>query len=321
MNLIEAFEKTKVSGFHSETDQIIESAISKLFFYGDRVLKVYKYEKYFFGDFSSHSFRKEFYQEDFRWNHAMAPRIYVALKGVKEIGDGYEQVNLDNAKDFYIEMKKIDIEKNLTNLLFVKQVSRADLEKIATEMTIRIRNLTRNEKEKLKLLAKKGCFDLLQEDLEDLRHWAYMADPKLPRIKSDELMNVLEKAFREEEYFKNFDSENLSIALDNHSDNIFLLNGNVEFLDIMPPKKNWRITDPYFNICRPAVDVMVIGTSNEAKVMYHAYEKIAPTVPSRVKTIYEIRSSIIRASYFYFLEKPDLAKKYLDFTEVKLQTL
>lgn len=321
MNLIEAFEKTKVSGFYSETDQVIESAISKLFFYGDRVLKVYKYEKYFFGDFSSPSFRKEFYQEDFHWNHAMAPRVYVALKSVKEMGDGYEQANLDNAKDFYIEMKKIDVEKNLTNLLFAKQVSRADLEKIATEMTIRIQNLTRDEKEKLKPLAKRGWFDLLQEDLEDLRHWAYMADPKLPKIKVDELMDILEKAFGEEEYFKNFDSENLSIALDNHSDNILLLNGDVEFLDIMPPKENWRITDPYFNICRPAVDVMVIGTPDEAKAMYRVYEKIAPTVPSRVKTIYEIRSSMIRAPYFYFLGKPDLAKKFLDFTEAKLQTL
>ncbi len=321
MNLIEAFEKVKVNGFYSPADQVIESAISKLFFYGNRVFKVYKCEKYFFGDFSSPEFRREFYQEDFHWNHVMAPEIYTALKGVEEANGVYKRTDLKRAKDFYIEMRKVDASKNLTNLLGAKQVSPEDLEKITIEMALRVQNLSQSAKEKLRPLTKRGLFDLLRADLKDIRQFAYTADPKLPKAKSDEVMDALEDVCLKEEYFKNFDSENLSIALDNHSDNILFLQGSVEFIDIMPPKENWRVTDPYYNICRPATDVTVISGPEGAEAMYQAYEKIAPGIPNSVKTIYEIRSSMIRAPYFYILDKPDLAQKYLSFAESKLQTL
>lgn len=130
MNLIEAFDKNLIESFNKPADKIIETIVSRLYFYGDKVYKVYKYEKFFFGDFGSPDFRKKFYREDFLWNHIMAPHVYSALRGVIKTGDKYEIAKLSGADDFFIEMKKFDDNKNLTNLLIQKNISDTDIERI-----------------------------------------------------------------------------------------------------------------------------------------------------------------------------------------------
>ena len=115
MNLIEAFEQKLVNGFEDKTpDKIIETIVSKIFFYGEDVYKVYKYEKFFFGDFTDKNFRENFYREDFYWNNVTAPRIYLSLKPVKSIGGKYKIVDSE-PEDFFIEMKKFDecLEKSM----------------------------------------------------------------------------------------------------------------------------------------------------------------------------------------------------------------
>lgn len=321
MNLIQAFDQKLVEGLVTPPDKIIETVVSRLYFYGDKVCKVYKYEKAFFGDFSSLEFRRNFYEEDFGWNHIMSPDIYLALQCVKKSDSQYKLANFSEAEDFYIEMKKIDVEKNLTNLILARQINENDLKKITAEMTLRIQNLTNSRKDKMTALFQRGWADLHREDIEDLRNLCYMVDLQLPKSKTDEIIDVLENATRENDYFQDYNLNNLSLMIDNHSDNIIFFNGKVEFIDILPPKENWRVGDPYFNICRPAVDVAVLWSEEKADLMYQTYEQIVNSVPPAVKTNYEIRSAMIQVSYFYMLNKPELAEKYLKFTEQKISSL
>src|SRR4030042_4195619 len=143
MNLIQAFEKNLIEDFNTfSPDKVVETIVSKIFFYGDKVYKIYKYEKFFFGDFSDQDFRKKFYNEDFYWNNTMAPHVYLSLWGVKKNSDKYRLTNLSEAEDFFIEMKKFDDDKNLTNLLLKKNMGEEDLAKIVSDMTSRIKKLT-----------------------------------------------------------------------------------------------------------------------------------------------------------------------------------
>ncbi|MEK7080602.1 MAG: hypothetical protein AAB925_02090, partial [Patescibacteria group bacterium] len=152
MNLIEIFERSP--------DKIIETIISKIFFYGDTVLKVYKYEKFFFGDFSSFQFRKDFYTEDFSQNQLMAPEVYLALHEVKKNGE----------EDFFIEMKKFNDNNNLTNLLLQKRIGKNHLGTIAKEMVLRLKKLTESKKEKYKDYFKNKLLDIQLADLESDRN-------------------------------------------------------------------------------------------------------------------------------------------------------
>lgn len=319
MNLIEAFEGQKITGLSPKIDKVIETAISKLYFSDDKVYKIYKYDKAFFGDFSDFSFRKKFYNDDYSWNSAMAPDIYTALQGVKNKNNHYILTSRNEADDFYYVMNKVDTDKCLTNLLIQGQITENDLAKIAYAMGVRIKKLTDEQKKENNNLFSKRMRELAKEDVEDLRSWAYMADPKLLKSKTDEIINEIFRFVEKEKYLERLTEKNLALNIDGHSDNTLFINNEAGFIDIMPPKENWRTGDFYFNICRLATDVAVLWSKDKTEAMYEVFNQIALVVPPpKVRLIYEIRASLIRTAYFYILNKPELAEKYLEFLESRI---
>jgi aminoglycoside phosphotransferase family enzyme len=319
MNLIKAFEGRKIAGLSLKIDKVIETAISKLYFSGDRVYKIYKYDKAFFGDFSNIKFRNKFYNDDYSWNNAMAPSIYTGLQGVKNKNNHYVLISRNEADDFYYIMNRVDTDKCLTNLLIQRQITENDLVKIAYAMGTRIKKLTDDQKKENNKLFSKRVRELAKEDVEDLRSWAYMAEPKLPKSKTDAIVNEIFGFIEKEDYLKRLSQKNLALNIDGHSDNTLFIDGEPGFIDIMPPKENWRTGDFYFNICRLATDVAVLWSKDKTEAMYEIYNQIALVVPPpKVRLIYEIRASLIRAAYFYILNKPELAEKYLEFLELNI---
>lgn len=318
MNLLEAFEKQAVSGISGVSDKVIETLISKLFFFGDKVYKVYKWNKAFFGDFSSLAFRKEFYEEDFFWNNAMAPHIYLDLKPVKFDGHSFVETDIDDAEDLYIVMNKIDEKDNLTKKLIGKDISAEDLRVITREMTAELDKLTKEKIDTLKDVIGMGLFALEKQIVEELRAWCYMADPLYTKEKTDKVLEVLLRAITDDEYLKNFKKSDLSLAIDNHSDNILFSNGKLGFLDIFPPRDIWRIVDPFYNICRLATDVAVLQGRDLANEMYDEYKKIMPLGPEKIKSVYELKAALIKGPYLAVLKRGEEAQKYFDFIEQKI---
>lgn len=290
MNLIETFENP---------DKTIETIISKIFFYGDKVFKVYKYEKFFFGDFTSFQFRKDFYIEDFSQNQLMAPEVYLALRGVKKNGE----------EDFYIEMKKFDDNNNLTNLLLQKRIDKNQLGLVAKEMVLRLKKLTESKREKYKDYFKNKLLDIHLADLESDRNLLYLIPSHIPKERTDKIINLAKEASLKNQYYTNYDSGNFSILIDNHADNIIFLDGKVQFIDVLPPKESWRVGDLNFVICRLATDAAVLGASELADAVYASCEPM----PEKIKHIYEIRSALIQAWCFYSVNKSEIAEKYLKF--------
>lgn len=129
------------------------------------------------------------------------------------------------------------------------------------------------------------------------------------------------KAITDDEYLKNFKNSNLSLAIDNHSDNILFTNGKLGFLDIFPPRDIWRIVDPFYNVCRLATDVAVLQGRDLANEMYNEYKKIISVGPEKIKSIYELKAALIKGPYLAMLKRGDEAQKYFDFIDQKILEL
>lgn len=318
MNLIKTFEQNLVDGFLGKSsDKTIETIVSKIFFYEEDVYKVYKYEKFFFGDFTDKDFRRNFYIEDFYWNHITAPHIYLALRPVKIIEGKYKIVDSSEAEDFFIEMRKFDDNKNLTNILLQKQISNEDIKKIVIEMTSRLKILTENKRKSLEYDFNKKLIDIHLADLDSDRNLLYLIPSFIKKEWADKTFNFLKKISINNNYFLNYHSNNLSLLIDNHADNIILSNGEVDFVDVLPPKESWRVGDVSFNICRLATDVAVLLVKDKADIVYQNYKDI----PEQIKKIYEIRSALIQIWCFCAVNNLDIAKKYLNFAETKILSL
>ena len=131
-------------------DSKIDTLLSTLYFFNEKVIKIYKHKKAFYGDLSDSDFRRDFYIEDFTWNNTLSPDLYLRLVGVVIENNIPVEVSHGSATDFYIEMKKIDSSKNITNLLDKNKITSEDLESITSYMIKKIRVLTSEKKEKMK---------------------------------------------------------------------------------------------------------------------------------------------------------------------------
>lgn len=307
MNLLEAFEQNLVEDVRQRTcDKIIETIISKIFFYGQDVYKVYKYEKFFFADFTSKDSRRKFYMEDFFWNRIMAPNIYLELKPA--------------ADDFFIKMKKFDDENNLTNLLLKNKISEKDIGKIVSEFVSRMKTLTESRKNSLEYDFNKKLIDIHLADLESDKNLLYLIPSFISKNWADKTFNFLKEISTNNSYFLNYNQNNLSLLIDNHADNVLFSNGEADFVDVLPPKESWRVGNLFFNICRFATDIAVLLNEDKAKAVYLEYPN-SESIPEQVKRIYEIRSALIQMWCFCAVDKLDIAKKYLKFAENKIYLL
>lgn len=306
MTLIEAFEQGKVLDF-GVPDRVIDSMLSKVFIFGERVTKVYKHKKAFYGDLADDQFRKEFYAEDFYWNHVLAPDVYTKLVAV----DG----------DSFIEMTCIDSEKTLTKLLPMGAITREVMQNLTAILVQRLRDISFEHRAKLESLFARGMMSLHLESLEDLRSWGYVADTYIPRPQTDRIVDLLINSSKDESYFLDEERHHISAAIDNNPDNVLIIDGKVSFMDIMPPKENWRVADEYFTIVRSAVDGFVLGGEELGLSIYETYAQFQKDIPKIITLIYEIRSGMIQWAYRHILGQHDVAEKYREFTEKRVEEL
>lgn len=308
MNLIEAFETGKIEGISGLPEKVITTHLSKLFFYPTRVFKVYKYiNDAFAGDLSDPSTRGEFITEDFSWNRKMSPAIYLKLHDV--------------GGDYYIEMLRIDDANNLTTLLLNRKIEDKYLEKIGRVMTERSIALTDQNKEKLSDYFAKGWLQLMSDRMKDLRDWGMMAGGKLPAGRCKSVMDKLDSFFNSSSYFKSVPESELSLATDNHSDNVLLINGEVSFIDIYLPKKDWQVVDSANNICRLACDVNALLGKESTEALYRGYSKIHVLPPKEIRNFYEVYNAFLRESYFAMIDRPDMIGYYRDFVDSNIDTI
>lgn len=320
-NLIDSIEKGEFKGL-GKPDRTIETLISKLFFFGDDVYKVYKYTKAFFGDFSDDRFRHEFYHDDFIWNNTMAPDIYKRLGYVRRNGDRIEDTTHDASEDYYILMKKVDDSQTLFNLLRAGKVDRDDLAKITTEMFKRTERLTEIKRNDLFDLLAISHVDLDLQYMDTLRPWLDLAPALISKEQADDSIGALKSFIASYPSFKQTKSSDFLTSIDNHAGNILYPNKEVGFIDSMPPMRIWRIQIDMYSVSRPATDAEVIAGREYADAMYDAFEKArGRKVDPKMRSYLQAIGALIQAPYMHVLKEEVLAKRYFDFAQEKLQEL
>lgn len=319
MNLQEAFEQGKVVGINGKPERIIETLISKLYFFGDDVYKVYKYNKAFFGDFSDDRFRHEFYHNDFTWNNTMAPDIYLKLGYVKNEGDTFVEATHDRSEDYFILMKRIDDSQTLFNLIRNNNFRKEDLESITTEMFARAEKLTQIKRTDMQDLFYMSYVDLDLQNLESTREWLYMTPNFISKDEADSIINKMKEFVSTYPYFKDFDNRGYLASIDNHGGNILFANGKVNFIDSMPPMRIWRIQNSAYSVSRPATDLEVLAGKEYADVMFKKFEEIRNTkLDPKVRVYLQVVAALIQAPYMYVLQETEFAQKFWNFAKSKV---
>jgi len=323
MNLINDFEQNNVLNFNN-SDKIIETLLSKVFFFGNTVCKIYKWKKAFYGDLSDINFRKEFISEDFFWNNIMSSDIYIKLLSLKYNSGQWEESSIENADDLCIVMNRLKSEETLTDFADSKKITPDILEKLTKTIINKQRKITEFRKKELSSLLNQNLKDIEKEAIKDLRSWGYMAKEKLPKEKTDYVAEKLLPILDSSEYYDWQKKAQKSACIDGNGDNVIITqSGEILFIDILPPKFNWRVEDEVLNLARAAADTSALtGNTSYADVLYKSYKKLTGLeVPSVVRNLYEIRGAMIQVAYRIILNQPSRAKKYLDFVEQQINNL
>jgi aminoglycoside phosphotransferase family enzyme len=290
-------------------DKVIETLLSKIFFFGDKVYKFYKWQKAFYGDLSDINFRKEFITEDFFWNNIMSPEIYKELLFCK---------NENGIDDLCIAMNRLKNEETLTDFIEKGKINNDILKNFVNIIIEKERKITDFRQKEFSILLVKNLGDIEKEEIEDLRNWCYMAESKLPREKTDLIISRLLAVLELEEYKDWAKIAHKSACVDGNGDNIIIApTGGIQFIDILSPKFNWRVKDEVFNLSRIAADISALtGNISLSSNLYDDYEELTGLrVGETVRKLYETRGAMIQVAYRIILNQNNRAEKYLNFVE------
>ncbi len=317
MTLIEAFEKNLLN--LGQPQKVIESSLAKLFFIEGKVYKVYKYEDNFAGKFSEFEYRRELYTNEFEWNSITSPDVYLSLKAVIIKNGQWIEVTPDQASDFYIIMNELSMDNNMIELLAKGELQDDKIKNIATYVENVISDLSQKNKQLLDsytLDAKKNLENVLITSFSD---WAktFSSD----NIDGELIVKVMKKLkvfFDSSSYFQKYDKGRLSVGLDNHAGNLFLLNGNPQYIDIYPPVKEYRITDKLLVVSVMASSISVFLGKDKSAIFYSTsfgddYEKLQGIID-----FYEMRYSLAQGMYYEKLNRPEISSKFFDYVRLNI---
>jgi aminoglycoside phosphotransferase family enzyme len=319
MNIVTALEQLSVEGIVGDHDHVIETVLSKLFVRGDEVHKAYKHRTADFADLTLRAVRRDYIGEDFFWNNAMAPEVYLELRGVQHVGEQLVHTNETDAEDWYIVMKKIDTSKDLIRILERDVPSTAQLSEYVEVLLSRLTELTLVRRAGLEAFFEKGESHIQSEVLGTLG-WARTADDHLSEVDMLYAEKLLRRAIERESYFQ-APVETISVVIDVNGENILFLDEGISFIDVMPPKDEWRVHDAYFVVCRSSADVGALAGVAHADILHEAYARTHPLPSETVRLVYEIASALIQVPYRKMVGRNDLAAKYASFVKTRCREL
>ncbi len=327
--IIEAFKNGDIAGLpeSGSKPEYLQTEISHIFLFPQTVFKFYRrdskgFNEYFF-DLNDNDKRKNFYQEEFISNHYFNPEVYSKLMGLK-IDEGQVLIfeNLDDVEDRVIQMKRINADNNLTNILLHGKLSSEDYYKIGDQMTKALIGFNKGKE------LDGNYYEIMVAFLNDLENYLYLYDKNISREESGQIMVSLRK-FLEENKDRFVDaSRSLIETIDNHADNTYYNDNKVSFIDAYLPKDSWRIVEPLYGVYRLLTDVAALTNDETAEPMFKGFQNNYPDLQFDLEldTFYKIYFACIRVGHFFEIamrdaSNYDVANRYLDFIKKKFLLL
>lgn len=301
----------------------IRTFISDVFLFPSTVYKIYRRDNQDFNqDFvnlDDPDTRREFYTEDFRWNHYFNPNVYQRLQGiVVEEGHVLLTQETDTSSERVIQMCRIDTATNLTRRLLEGQISEEDAFAIGGQLTKMTDQFPAREPSIFSLS------DRLELSLLNLERWSWSADPLFPRALTDRVIRSLRTFFQShQDLFLSLPEDAMVPCIDAHSDNLFYGDSTLSCIDIYLMKPEWRLMERSYSVYRLATDIEVLGSSALSEAFIEgcaAYYGSRYTVRSETRWFYQLFSALIKAPYLFSLAQKDAtrlqeAQRYQAFIE------
>lgn len=312
--LIELFKAGKVLG-ESGVPEHIETVISNVFLFEEKVYKIYKDDNIFFNtnfrDLSAQKDRFQFTHDDFKWNQQLSHEIYLELPGVRINENVVTFIDESNAEELVCVTKRMPKGSTLIDVLMNGDLSANACYEIGRQFTERESRFNW-----IGEIPSESTLDNMQKRYDDIVDW--IRDVK--EVSEDE----------KEVYMSQFkqlicrvyeaDNAQLSICFDIHSLNAFYVAAMLMPFDTYPPKEEWCFGPRGLNIFRLATDIYALRGEEEFRAVMKGYCESLGREPftEEMTSLLVLYAALIMVSYLYMLGKTDPLKhesavKYHDF--------
>jgi hypothetical protein len=298
-----------------EPDRYLETGLAHIFFYGDTVYKLYKThhdaEHFIYGVLAPNQRRVDFLHHDFATNQHFSQGTYRKLYSVVSEGNALRQTEYtDTAIHTLIEMERLDFSSNLHERLLRREVNHQELFLVGRELARLMDEHTIVVPTDITWYSQaKGRMRFLRQFVGWLPD-SYTTHAGIQRS-LDALDNHLEQ--HREEYLSLSGSQ-LCADLDNHDENIFIINGQVLVIDTIPPMDCWWYGVPESNLTAVMVNVEALLSAQHAARIKDGYDNYHGQSTTR-ENIFEFTRAfnyLISIAHFGATEdKQAVAEKYL----------
>jgi hypothetical protein len=269
----EAIVAGKVSGqIEGKPDEVIESGLAHIFFYGDTVYKLYKThadkDHFIKGVLAPTNRRTQFMEHDFELNSHFSSSVYLDRHSLDYL-DGVVVIRPYDGESIYklIEMNRLDFDNNLHEQLLRGEVSHDDLFVLGHETAKAVDTCSIRPPDTV------NWYDLAHGRVSLLRQFVdwlpeEFGQPVKESMVIEALVVHLEK--HKEEYLS-LSGEKLVVNLDNHDENVFLIDGKPQFIDLLPPMGSWWYGLPHANLSNLMANVEVLHSKEAALKLKDGY--------------------------------------------------
>lgn len=305
--LIAALAAGRISG-ETTLPKRIETVISNVFVFPEKVYKFYKNDNEFFNagfrDISSKAGRFAFTEKDFAWNNTLSPSIYIEISGIALKEDTAVLAPQEQAEELVIIMRKVDTNDILFEKILGNQVSVNEYRLIGEQLAENLK--------KIQEPVTNNFYNSFLERIEDIRVWMRSAPPEMPQEEAQSYCDLL-VAFTEKNrhLFETDFSLDVTTDGDFHSHNALYEKETLRLMDTFPPKDAWGVGHRLFPFFRIGVDIWALSSDTQKfEAFRRGYETASGTsIDERLFDAFVVYVSCIAVSYLYMLALTDQEKR------------
>jgi aminoglycoside phosphotransferase family enzyme len=283
----------------------IETVISNVFLFPERVYKIYKDDNTFFNqhfrDISDRATRFAFTKSDFEWNQQLSPELYLVLRAVKAGNNGVEYGDSpEQTEELVCITKRMPESTSFFSVLHRHELDTDDFASIGKQFGLR-------ETQAVFQDAPIETFaDNVMTRVHDAENW--VSDGVLDEwVSSRELQQWLAYLRTTAAALVEDKTQTLDFCFDLHSLNAFYVEGTLIPFDTSPPKESWRFGPTAINAYRLATDIRVYAGEAAYQSFLSGYTSTSTRPPLKPdeERLWVVYASLIMIQYLFFLGKTD----------------
>lgn len=315
--LILAIKRGKIAQLADRVpDAHIETGLAHVFFYDDVVYKQYKIvgdaTHFIKGHLAPTPLRHDFIERDFALNKHFSRGVYRALHG-HELGE--EESSLvpyqSATPHVWYEMERLNFAENFHEQLLTGAVSPEDLYTLGYFTAEAVANSP------VTVPAELNWYSLAQKRLAFLRQFiAWLPDHYRTEMEASRSVEALEQHLENHRTaYEAVTGDMMTVALDNHDENIFLRADGPIFIDVVPPMESWWYGPAVVNLANIVVNVETLISRDAAAevergfMSYHGIDALPEPEYSFAKALAIVISAIHFSSIH---EKAAIGEQYIE---------